>query len=72
MYMSMGVAKYRAEQKAALKNEEANLLVAYNVQLGLNFLWSFLFLRWGLRGTGLAEMVLMLAAITWTTCEFYQ
>lgn len=72
LYTSMGVAKYRAAQKAALQNEEAKVLVPYNLQLGLNFLWSFLFFKWGLRGTALAEMVLMLAAITWTTYEFYQ
>lgn len=72
LYTSMGLAKYRAAQKAAMKNEEAKVLVPYNMQLGLNFLWSFLFFKWGLRGTALAEMVLMLAAITWTTYEFYQ
>ena len=72
LYTSMGVAKYRAAEKAALKGEAAKVLLPYNLQLGLNFLWSFLFFKWGLRGTALAEMVLMLAAITWTTYEFYQ
>ncbi|MDN3448915.1 TspO/MBR family protein [Planococcus sp. APC 3906] len=72
LYTSMGVAKYRAAEKAALKNETQKVLAPYNLQLGLNFLWSFLFFKWGLRGTALAEMVLMLAAITWTTYEFYR
>lgn len=72
LYASMGVAKYRAAEKAALKNEAGKVLLPYNLQLGLNFLWSFLFFKWGLRGTALAEMVLMLAMITWTTYEFYQ
>ena len=72
LYASMGVAKYRAAEKAALKKEEGKVLLPYNLQLGLNFLWSFLFFKWGLRGTALAEMVLMLAAITWTTYVFYQ
>ncbi|WP_422122369.1 TspO/MBR family protein [Planococcus sp. X10-3] len=72
LYTSMGVAKYRALKKAGLKNEAAKVLVPYNLQLGLNFLWSFLFFKWGLRGTALAEMVLMLAAITWAAYEFYQ
>lgn len=72
LYTSMGVAKYRASEKAALKNKAEEVLAPYNLQLGLNFLWSFLFFKWGLRGTALAEMVLLLAAITWTTYEFYQ
>lgn len=72
LYASMGVAKYRATEKAALKTAEENVLLPYNLQLGLNFLWSFLFFKWGLRGTALAEMALLLATITWTTYEFYQ
>lgn len=72
LYTAMGVAKYRAAEKAALKGDTAKVLVPYNLQLGLNFLWSFLFFKWGLRGTALAEMVLLLATITWTAYEFYQ
>ncbi|ANU15222.1 putative tryptophan-rich sensory-like protein [Planococcus halocryophilus Or1] len=72
LYTSMGVAKYRAAEKAALKKEEGKVLLPYNLQLGLNFLWSFLFFKWGLRGTALAEMALLLATITWTTYVFYQ
>ena len=72
LYTSMGIAKYRAAEKAALKNEAGRVLLPYNMQLGLNFLWSFLFFKWGLRGTALVEMVLLLATITWTTYEFYQ
>ncbi len=72
LYTSMGVAKYRAVEKAVLKNEANKVLVPYDLQLGLNFLWSFLFFKWGLRGMALVEMVLLLAAITWTTYEFYQ
>lgn len=72
LYTSMGVAKYRATEKASLKNEAKKVLIPYDLQLGLNFLWSFLFFKWGLRGTALIEMVLLLAVITWTTYEFYQ
>lgn len=72
LYTSMGLAKYRAAQKAALKGEAVKVLFPYNVQLGLNFLWSFLFFKWKLRGAALAEMALLLATITWTTYEFYQ
>ncbi len=72
LYTAMGVAKYRAVEKASLKNEAKQVLIPYDLQLGLNFLWSFLFFKWGLRGTALVEMVLLLAAITWTTYEFYR
>ncbi|HSI68176.1 MAG TPA: TspO/MBR family protein [Planococcus sp. (in: firmicutes)] len=72
LYTSMGIAKYRAVEKAALKNKAGKVLIPYNLQLGLNFLWSFLFFKWGLRGAALVEMVLLLGAITWTTYEFYQ
>jgi tryptophan-rich sensory protein len=46
LYTSMGLAKYRAAQKAVMKNEEGKVLVPYNMQLGMNFLWSFLFFKW--------------------------
>lgn len=72
LYASMGLAKYRAAEKAALKNEAGKVLLPYNLQLGLNFLWSFLFFKWGLRGIALAEMVLLLATITWSAYVFYQ
>ena len=72
LYTSMGVAKYRAAEKSALKGEVGKVLLPYNLQLGLNFLWSFLFFKWRLRGTALVEMFLLLATITWTTYEFYR
>lgn len=68
----MGIAKYRADAKAELKNQKTRTDVPYDIQLGLNFLWSFLFFKWGLRGTALVEMALLLGAVTWTTYEFYK
>lgn len=66
LYTAMGIAKYRASVR------KPTTALSYNIQLGLNFLWSFLFFRWGLRGTAFVEIALMLGAITWTTYEFYQ
>ncbi|WP_046174408.1 TspO/MBR family protein [Domibacillus indicus] len=66
LYTAMGAAKYRASIK---KPETA---VPYNIQLGLNFLWSFLFFKWNLRGTAFVEIAVLLGMITWTTYEFYQ
>lgn len=70
LYTMMGVANYRVEEKQAQlrKTNEAALL--YEVQLGLNFLWSFLFFKWNLRGTALVEMTIMLGAIALTAYEF--
>jgi translocator protein len=70
LYTAMGIAKYRVDEKAKLKDIRVKTLVPYEVQLGLNFLWSFLFFKWGLRGTALVEMAFLLAAITFTAYEF--
>lgn len=70
LYAMMGVAKYRADEKAKLQGDQKKTTVPYDVQLGLNFLWSFLFFKWGLRGTALVEMAFLLAAVTFTAYEF--
>ncbi|TWT02412.1 TspO/MBR family protein [Planomicrobium sp. CPCC 101079] len=70
LYAMMGIAKYRADEKAKLQNKRAKINLPYDVQLGLNFLWSFLFFKWGLRGTALVEMAFLLAAITFTAYRF--
>ena len=63
LYTMMGVDNYRVEIKDGA-------LPLYDVQLGLNFLWSFLFFKWNLRGTALVEMTIMLGAIAMTAYEF--
>jgi translocator protein len=69
LYSLMGIANYRV----SLKQEPAEgENVLYDIQLGLNFLWSFLFFRWGLRGTAFIEICLLLTMITLTTYTFYQ
>ncbi|VEF49384.1 TspO/MBR family [Bacillus freudenreichii] len=72
LYSAMGVAKYRVDLKNAQKSREIPAIKAYDFQLGLNFLWSFLFFRWGLRGTALVEMTVLLGAIALTTYEFFR
>ncbi|MDI2589458.1 tryptophan-rich sensory protein [Psychrobacillus sp. NEAU-3TGS] len=70
LYTIMGIAKYRAAEKVKHTKENTPAIPLYELQLGLNFLWSFLFFRWGLRGTALMEMTAMLAAIALTAYEF--
>ena len=73
LYATMGIAKYRVDQKRKSKSQDSSPTVPlYDLQLGLNFLWSFLFFRWGLRGTALVEMSIMLACIALTAYEFQQ
>ncbi|SDN31404.1 TspO and MBR related proteins [Psychrobacillus sp. OK028] len=73
LYTTMGVAKYRVDQKTkSTEKDSSPAIPLYDLQLGLNFLWSFLFFRWGLRGTALVEISLMLACIALTAYEFQQ
>ncbi|WP_391207094.1 TspO/MBR family protein [Psychrobacillus sp. L4] len=70
LYTLMGIAKYRTDEKLNWKKENSLAVPLYDLQLGLNFLWSFLFFRWGLRGTALIEMTALLALIALTAYEF--
>lgn len=45
LYKMMGVAKYRAQETAKTLGRERQVLAPYEIQLGLNFLWSFLFFK---------------------------
>jgi translocator protein len=69
LYATMGIANYRISLK---KKPTATANALYDIQLGLNFLWSFLFFRWGLRGAAFAEIALLLSMITITTYQYYQ
>ncbi|RIW28044.1 tryptophan-rich sensory protein [Bacillus salacetis] len=69
LYSLMGLANYRVSMKQ--KPSVADNIL-YDIQLGLNFLWSFLFFRWGLRGTAFTEICVLLTMITLTTYRFYQ
>ena len=69
LYTIMGVANYRVEMKQQTQWKDAGISL-YDVQLGLNFLWSFLFFKWHLRGTALIEMTILLGAIATTAYEF--
>lgn len=72
LYTTMGLAKYKFDLQPKSKKLERCGNTAYTTQLGLNFLWSFLFFRWNLRGTALLEAAMLWAAVTLTTYYFYQ
>ncbi len=69
LYAIMGYANYRAERKTPAA-EKKGILTPYELQLGLNYIWSFLFFKWNLRGTALLEMTALLAMISLTAYEF--
>jgi benzodiazapine receptor len=46
-------------------------LIAWGIQLALNFMWTPLFFGYHQIGAALFEMILMLGAICWTTKEFW-
>ncbi|WP_421383534.1 TspO/MBR family protein [Bacillus salacetis] len=69
LYTLMGTAKNRVSMKEEPTKKAESL---YDIQLGLNFLWSFLFFRWGLRGTAFTEICILLTSITLTTYKFFQ
>jgi translocator protein len=71
LYTTMGIARYRAGMRRTNKGME-DAFPTYNLQLGLNFLWSFLFFKWRLRGTALIEMAILLGAIALTAEQFYK
>lgn len=72
LYTTMGIAKYKFDEQPKSKQLEQYGNSAYSTQLGLNFLWSFLFFRWRLRGTAFVEATLLWSAATATTYYFYQ
>ncbi|WP_121616061.1 TspO/MBR family protein [Virgibacillus halodenitrificans] len=72
LYSMMGLAQYRAYEKVDTSQIEATVLTPYSIQLGLNFLWSFLFFKWNLRGAALLEIGMMMAAIGWSATQFYK
>jgi len=72
LYAEMGLARYRVAEKVDQAGAESRALPAYNTQLGLNLLWSFLFFKYNLRGTALVEIMIMLGAILMTTYKFYE
>lgn len=69
LYALMGLAKYKALESAE-DEQEASIKGADGLQLSLNFIWSFLFFKFHLRGTALIEMTILLLSILYTTKEY--
>lgn len=68
----MGTAKYQFDQVPKSPKLQKQGSLAYQSQLSLNFLWSFLFFRWNMRGTAFIEASLLCSAVIVSTYFFYQ
>jgi len=70
LYVLMGVASWLVWRQRHARPEARGALALYAVQLAFNLAWSALF--FGLRrpGLALAEIVVLLALIGWTTLRF--
>jgi len=71
LYVLMAVAAWRIWRLPTSKRRSQALL-AYCVQLALNFLWSMLFFGLQAIGMALAEVVFLLSAIIVTLVLFWQ
>lgn len=68
LYATMGIAYHLVKES---KSNE-NVSPIYYTQLGLNYLWSFLYFRLRLRGVALLEVFTLLSSVIMTTLVFYQ
>lgn len=72
LYTMMGIAKYKFNQEPKSNSLQQGGNIAYSAQLGVNFLWSFLFFRFNLRGAALFDAVLLWLTIILNAYYFYQ
>lgn len=71
LYATMGTAKYCFDQKPKAADNQMMGSALYRAQLFFNFLWSFLFFRWNLRGTALFDAILLWISILLNGYYFY-
>lgn len=72
LYAMMGFAKYQFDLATKADDTQTKGNIVYSTQLGLNYLWSFLFFRWNMRGTALVESLLLSASVNLNTYYFYR
>lgn len=71
LYIIMGVAAWLVWKEFGFKKARP-ALIAFLIQLGLNGLWSQIFFNLQEPGWAFAEIIVLLAAIIYTTFLFYQ
>ena len=72
LYVLMGVACFLVWRKVSASPTARGALLAYGVQLLLNFFWSFLFFWARSPGWALLEILLLWVALAWTVVRFFR
>lgn len=63
LYATVGVAKYKFDQSKKAETVQKTGDAIYATQLSLNYIWSFLFFKYKLRGTALLDAILLWLAV---------
>jgi tryptophan-rich sensory protein len=71
LYVFMGIATYLIEI-APPKDNKPYAMKLFYIQLGFNFLWSFIFFSWGSYLLAFLWLIAMLILIVITTLEFHK
>lgn len=72
LYATMGIAKYKFDKIPKASDIQTAGNSAYMAQLCFNFMWSFLFFKWNLRGTALVDAILLWTTVILNTYYFYK
>ncbi len=70
LYILMGISAYRILMVGKTGINVKLQIYVYALQLALNFLWSFLFFTWQLRGLALIEIIFLLVFVLLTMALF--
>jgi len=72
LYIMMGVAFFLVWRRRPASPTAGKSMLAYGVQLFLNFLWSFLFFWAHSPGWAFVEIILLWLALLWTVVLFFR
>lgn len=72
LYTTMGIAKYKFDKTPKDPNIQTAGSTTYITQLCFNFMWSFLFFKWNLRGIALVDAILLWITVILNTYYFYK
>jgi tryptophan-rich sensory protein len=70
LYISMGIALYLVWKSNAEARVKKMAVLAFAVQLALNFCWSFIFFKMQEPGWALVEIIALWSAIVWMIVVF--
>lgn len=72
LYTVMGIAKHQFNEVPKNAKVQTKTDIIYATQLGFNYVWSFLFFRWNLRGMALIDAALLCTSVAANTRSFYK